>query len=112
MAEAMSAATAAIRTMPWPNYAPEIIELERRFYSFSVADFNYVQTVEENGWLRLKHTDMDAVIANLDASHLASFLTKQIRVERFCDGALASALEDGLLAALGRRAFELAQDRL
>ncbi|MDR1768280.1 MAG: DUF6508 domain-containing protein [Propionibacteriaceae bacterium] len=33
-------------------------------------------------------------------------------MERFCDGALASALEDGLLAALGRRAFELAQDRL
>jgi len=94
-----------IRQWPYPVYGPELLGMIDRFYVCGGVDYDYLAHTQEAGW---GDGDRIPLIEASDASLLASILTWHIRGERFCDGLLASALKDGTLAAIARRAYELA----
>jgi ADP-ribosylglycohydrolase len=94
-----------IRRPHYPDYAPQMLELHRRFSAFAVGDPNYLDNAKALGW---PGDDPAAVIAQADVQGVETLLTWHMRGERFSDGLWARALENGHVAALARRALALA----
>jgi hypothetical protein len=70
-----------------------------------LSDFDWsawAQTAEAAGF-----RDSPDALAQATAEQLARLLTVVIRQDRFCDGAIASAYESGLLTGIVRRAGQL-----
>jgi uncharacterized protein DUF6508 len=96
-------------TMPW-------FELSERAEAF-------VRSAASNGWVRpfdwMRWVETDeamalrddrAKLANATPDQLQRLLTAVIRADRFSEGSLAWAFETGLVAAIARRAGNLADE--
>ncbi len=83
-------------SMPFPNYDKEAIDWIEAFHSLKLLDHNYV---ENFNYLKDKN------IEELDFYEILSYLTYIIRGEKFCDGLIASNLENGNIELLEKRLF-------
>jgi hypothetical protein len=93
--------------MPYPIYPPEFDSFHR-----DLARLGFIQRFAWPDWvprgLALQQ-DPDAM-ARADLTDLVKLLTWHIRAERFGDGHLANALQDGWLLAIMRRLQEISAE--
>ena len=75
----------------YPVYSEEVENWIHEFYRLKLVDFNYL----DNSKI-YKHKKIE----ELSLEETLSYLTLIIRNERFCDGCIASALEDGTIERL------------
>ena len=80
-----------IITLPFPIYSDEVDAWIKAFYSLEIADKDYI-----NNSKKIAHKD----ISELTRDETLTRITAVIRAERFCDGTIAEALENGLLEKL------------
>lgn len=83
-------------SMPFPKYDKEVIDWIQAFHNLKLLDHSYV---ENFNYLKDKN------IEELDFYEILSYLTYIIRGERFCDGLIASNLENGNIELLEKRLF-------
>ena len=83
-------------SMPFPKYDKAVIDWIEAFYNLKLLDYNYV---ENFNYLK------DKSIEKMDFYESLSYLTYIIRGERFCDGLIASNLENGNIELLEKRLF-------
>ena len=83
-------------SIPFPKYDKEVIDWIETFHNLKLLDHNYV---ENFNYLKDKN------IEELDFYEILSYLTYVIRGERFCDGLIASNLENGNIELLEKRLF-------
>lgn len=81
-------------TLSYPVYSDGVRDWIRAFYELELADQNYVEHYQN---LHNKR------IAEMNRDEILTCMTALIRGERFCDGLIASALEDGSLEELSER---------
>ena len=84
--------------LPFPIYSDSVSEWIHAFYDLELADLDYI----ENG-----NSIEDKDINSLTRDELLTKMTALIRGERFCDGLIATALEDGSLEKMSERLYEL-----
>jgi hypothetical protein len=98
-------ATGAIAS-PWFDYAPAV---ERMHLDASTG--GWVAPFDWMGWAATPEGELllgdPTAIAGATADDLQHILTAVFRGERFADGAIAGAIERGVLLAVARRAGEL-----
>ncbi len=75
----------------YPLYDKEVENWIEEFYRLKLTDFNYIENFEI-----YKHKE----IKKLSLEETLSYITFIIRGERFCDGHIASALENGTIEQL------------
>jgi len=75
----------------YPLYDKEVENWIHEFYRLKLSDFNYLENYEI-----YKHKELE----ELSLEETLSYITFIIRGERFCDGHIASALEDGTIEKL------------
>ena len=75
----------------FPLYSEEVDNWIHEFYRLKLADYNYLDNVK---------TYKNKKIEELTLEETLSYLTFIIRGERFCDGHIASYLEDGTIEKL------------
>ncbi|MCR5146996.1 MAG: DUF6508 domain-containing protein [Clostridia bacterium] len=75
----------------YPLYSEEVENWIREFYRLKLVDYNYL----DNSKI-YKHEKIE----ELSLEETLSYLTLIIRGERFSDGYIASALEDGTIEKL------------
>lgn len=75
----------------YPLYDKEVGNWIEEFYRLKLTDFNYIENFEI-----YKHKE----IKKLSLEETLSYITFIIRGERFCDGHIASALENGTIEQL------------
>lgn len=93
--------------MPWFAFSDEALALVKNLY-----DAEWVQAFDWVAWLstpegRRLISDRSAV-TDASTGQLSRLVTTLVRQDRFAEGALATAYESGMLAAIARRAEELA----
>jgi len=99
---------AGVWVIPYPHYHPEV----NRFVSLAYED-GWVRTDFDWGvWSTTQeaHTlrDDPEALAAATPDQLAKLITVLVRQERFSEGSLMWAFEDGLVLAIVRRAWVLA----
>lgn len=87
-------------TLPYPLYNDEVRAWIDTFYSLDIADTDYIKNTEK---LKLKQ------IPDLTRDETLTRITAIVRAERFCDGSIAEALENGVLEELCLHLHEAAQ---
>lgn len=99
---------AGVWTLPYPRYHPEV----DRFVSVAYED-GWVRT--DFDWVKWSATqeartlrDDPVALAAATPDQLAKLITVLVRQERFNEGSLRCAFEDGLVLAIVRRAGVLA----
>ena len=75
----------------YPLYDKEVENWIHEFYRLKLSDFNYLENYEI-----YKHKELE----ELSLEETLSYITFIIRGERFCDGHIAAALEDGTIEEL------------
>lgn len=85
-----------IREWPYPIYPEGLFEL---LFGLFETDKNYIENYEKLG----DHIDY----GSLNKEELRTVITYYVRGERFCDGLLAGALEDGTLLKVLERIKEV-----
>ena len=75
----------------YPIYDKEVENWIHEFYRLKLTDFNYLENFEI-----YKHKEIE----KLSLEETLSYITFIIRGERFCDGHIASALENGMIEKL------------
>lgn len=85
--------------MPYPKYSDEIYNFIEKFYELKLIDYNYLPNYEE--YLKYKGKDID----DLSFKEILSYITYIIREERFCEGLIASNLENGKIEELEKSLF-------
>ena len=87
--------------IPFPEYHPAVDELVTALYqAHAVADFDWMH------WAgTLRHQDASAV-RRASVADAVRLVTTLVRGERFSDGTIASALEDGRFLAAVQRILE------
>ena len=78
-------------TLSYPIYNDEVRTWIDTFYSLDIADKNYSENIEN---LKQKQ------ITDLTRDETLTRITAIVRAGRFCDGAIAKALENGVLEEL------------
>ena len=78
-------------SLGYPIYSTEVDNWIKKFYDLKLADHNYLDNYEI---YRSKK------ISDLTLEETLSYITFIIRGERFCDGHIASFLEDGTIEQL------------
>ena len=78
-------------TLPHPKYSREVDEWIDTFYSLEIADDDYIENC---------HKISDKPVSELTRDETLTRLTAVVRSERFCDGSIAEALENGVLEGL------------
>ena len=78
-------------TLSYPKYNDEIRSWIDTFYSLDIVDNNYIENCE-----KIKQKQ----ISDLTRDETLTRITSIIRGERFCDGTIAKALENGMLEEL------------
>lgn len=89
-------------TMSYPVYNDDVKKWIDTFYSLDIADTDYIENSEKI---------LDKNIQDLTRDETLTRLTKIIRTERFCDGTIAKALEDGTLEELCLHLHEVAKPK-
>ena len=75
----------------YPLYDKEVDEWIQEFYRLKLSDYNYIDNIKN-----FKHKKIE----ELSLEETLSYITFIIRGERFCDGHIASYLEDGTIEKL------------
>ena len=78
-------------------------------FGWVLSDFDWSAWAQTQEATQLR--DNPKALAASSPDQLARLLTVIIRQDRFCEGAIASAYEAGLLTGIVRRAAQLASDR-
>jgi len=99
---------AGMWTMSYPRYHPEVDRFVELAYEdgWVRTDFRWVDWCETNEARTLR--DDPEALASATPDQLAKLITVVVRQERFYEGSLAGAFEDGLVLAIVRRARVLA----
>ncbi|WP_433610904.1 DUF6508 domain-containing protein [Prescottella agglutinans] len=89
---------------------PLVTEAVRWLHARGLLDPSFVEFSERTiGHLRERRdVDVAAVVARLDTGEVLGLMAKLVRADRFCDGALVSAFDNGTMPALFGRLLELA----
>ena len=83
-------------TMPFPKYDKNIYDWIKAFYNLRLSDHNHVENFD---YIKDKN------IEDLNFDEILSYLTHIIRGERFCDGIIATNLENGTIELLEKKLF-------
>ena len=83
-------------SMPFPKYDKTVIDWIEAFHNLKLLDHNYVKNFN---YIKNKN------IEELNFYEILSYLTYIIRGERFCDGLIASNLENGNIELLEKNLF-------
>lgn len=83
-------------SMPFPKYDKTIYDWIEAFHNLKLLDHNHVENFD---YIKDKN------IEDLNFDEILSYLTHIIRGERFCDGMIASNLENGTIELLEKRLF-------
>lgn len=75
----------------YPLYDKEVENWIEEFYRLKLTDFNYIENFEIYKYKEIKKLSLEEAL---------SYITFIIRGERFCDGHIASALENGTIEQL------------
>ena len=75
----------------YPLYSEEVQDWIRKFYDLQLVDKNYLDNLRIYKYKKIEELSLEETL---------SYLTWIIRGERFCDGCIASALEDGTIEKL------------
>ena len=75
----------------YPLYNEEVRSWIREFYNLKLVDINYLSNLRIYKYKKIEELSLEETL---------SYLTFIIRGERFCDGHIASALEDGTIEKL------------
>ncbi len=84
-------------TMPFPKYSQEIYNWIEVFHKLKLIDHNYIDNC--NQYIKDKN------IEDLSFEETLSYLSRIIRGERFCDGLIATNLENGVIEQLEKMLF-------
>lgn len=97
-----------VMTMPYYSLSPVAGKFVESAYEFGwvLRDFDWPAWKDTPEAVRLR--DNRSALESASPDDLARLLTVLILQERFCEGALASAFESGLLTRIVRRAAVLA----
>lgn len=90
--------------MPYVNYSETVLEFEEVFYR-GFIDRDYIKTCETCGLELIPFEEID--LSKLDASCVLALITRFIRGDRFCEGLLKGALDDGSITKLLLRLKEI-----
>lgn len=85
--------------MPYPKYSDEVYNFIEKFYELKLIDYNYLPNYEK--YLKYKEKEID----DLSFKEILSYITYIIREERFCEGLIASNLENGKIEELEKSLF-------
>ena len=88
-------------TLPFPIYSEKIINWIHAFYDLKLEDKNYLDNCK---YIKEKN------IFELDFNEILSYITYFIRGEKFCDGFIASAIENGTIELLEKRLAIICND--
>ena len=83
---------------PFPIYSKAVGEWEDALYELDLTDKNYFENME-----KIKGKP----VSKLTRDEILTRMTYLIRAERFCDGTIEEALNDGTLEALSTRLHEI-----
>lgn len=91
--------------MPYIKFNDLVFDFLKDFESF--MDMSYQETLRENNldWSYTSITGYD--IENADAVLIVAFITAIIRAEKFCDGILLKAINDGYMVRWLERLFSI-----
>ena len=101
--------------MPFVDYSPAVIELEKAVYAFKAEhpDFEltkYEEILSSNGleWSRRSMSEAD--VSDADGKFVMALLMGAIRAERFSEGTLLGFCEDGSVLRWLKRLQEIDDD--
>ena len=101
--------------MPFVDYSPAVIELEKAVYAFKAEhpDFEltkYEEILSSNGleWSRRSMSEAD--VSDADGKLVMALLMGAIRAERFSEGTLLGFCEDGSVLRWLKRLKEIDDD--
>ena len=80
-----------IIVMGFPLYDEEVNNWINEFYRLELPDYNYLDNIRKYKRKRIEELSLEETL---------SYLTFIIRGERFCDGRIATALENGTIEKL------------
>ena len=83
---------------PYPIYSEEVSQWIQALYDLDLTDKNYFENMEKIKGKPVPELTRDEILTRM------TFL---IRAERFCDGTIEDALNDGTLEALSTRLHEI-----
>ena len=87
-----------ISQLPFPIYSKEVTDWINAMYDLDLTDKNYFENMEKSKGKPIPELTRDEILTRM------TFL---IRAERFCDGTIEDALNDGTLEALSVRLHEI-----
>ena len=87
-----------ISQLPFPVYSKEVTDWINAMYDLDLTDKNYFENME-----KIK----EKPVSELTRDEILTRMTFLIRAERFCDGTIEEALNDGTLEALSARLHEI-----
>ena len=88
-------------SLPFPIYGKEVDDWIGMLYSLKLTDQNYLENYDAiQSRLGTEGISLKDSIAQLSRDEVLTVMTFIVRKERFCDGTIAHALEDGTLEAL------------
>ena len=84
-------------TLQYFQYVPSEVlrEFQQTLYDSGLIDTNYIEHLNEAGLAHATAESLD--VSAMDAPILLSILTKCVRAERFCEGALGAVAKSGLI---------------
>ena len=83
---------------PFPIYSQAVTDWIQAMYDLDLTDKNYFENMEKSKGKPIPELTRDEILTRM------TFL---IRAERFCDGTIEDALNDGTLEALSTRLHEI-----
>lgn len=95
---------------PYVKYSPTVDKLIESVYSFYEANpeyemGNYMAVLERNGYKNIKLSTID--VSEMDEKCLMALFMALVRGERFCDGLILDALEEGAVQRWLKRLREI-----
>ena len=87
-----------ISQLPFPIYSQAVTDWIQAMYDLDLTDKNYFENMEKIKGKPVPELTRDEILTRM------TFL---IRAERFCDGTIEEALNDGTLEALSARLHEI-----
>jgi len=81
-----------------PDYSDDIRAWMHAMYALELVDGNYIKNVE---------AVRDKKVSEMSMNEILTMMTYHLRGERFCDGLIAGAMENGYLPELSLRLREI-----
>lgn len=93
-------------TMPYVNFDPMVSRFLSDFYEEDYPDYSYGETLDAAGIEDKFNFDT----SDADERIVTALLTHVIRMDRFCEGALLEAFEDGTILRWLKRLREIDEE--